>query len=245
MGDVHVSVEWLCLTSTWLFQGFACLLYFVRKTESELGFWGIPAARGLENAVRSVGTISMPWMSQTYLKLPSDFAGVLQEGTGKLPCQSPFPRGTGLVQKNGGGISFSVCRRIVWPLHTVMPGLPPLDPSLYVLHSLQTQADITTLVINVSFTSSNNPHILIKENECSCAMPKAQTLGMNVLWSTILTSRAVQTRMLATGTQEPCICLSDSVCAVAGVLIWPQYELYSLTHWAEELRGIFKQCRMP
>lgn len=71
-------------------------------------------------------------------------------------------------------------------------------------------------------------------------MPKAPTLGMNVLWSTILTSRAVQMRLLATGTHKPCTCLSGSVCAVAGVLIWPQYELYNLTHSAEELRGIFK-----
>lgn len=106
-----------------------------------------------------------------------------------------------------------------------------------------TDTDITTLVINDSFISSNNPHILINENECNCAMPKAQALGMNVLRSTIL---AEQFRcMLATGTHKPCTCPSGSVCAVAGISIWPQYELYSLTHSAEELRGKFKQCSMP
>lgn len=63
-----------------------------------------------------------------------------------------------------------------------MPGPPPLDPNFDVLDSLQTQAGITMLVINDSFTSSNNPHILINENECDCAMPKPQALGMNGLW---------------------------------------------------------------
>lgn len=126
-----------------------------------------------------------------------------------------------------------------------MPDPPPLDPNLNVLDSLQTQADITTLAINDSFTSSNNPHILINENECNCAMPAAQALGMNVLWSTILTSGAVQMCRLAIETHRPCTCLFGSVCAVAGILFWPQYKLYSLTCSAEELRAYFKQCRMP
>lgn len=70
----------MVLTSTWLFQRFPCLLYFVMRPESELGSWGISAARGLETDVRNGDIASMPQVFQTCLKLPSDFASVLQKG---------------------------------------------------------------------------------------------------------------------------------------------------------------------
>lgn len=101
-------------------------------------------------------------MSQATFGLCRCFA----EGKGgSHPARVHSPNSqTSHVQNGAGGIFVYVLSRIVGALHTVKPGFPPGDPNVYGLRSLQTPADIATLVINDSFTSTNYPHILINEN---------------------------------------------------------------------------------
>jgi len=102
-----------------------------------------------------------------------------------------------------------------------MPGLPPVDPDIYGLRVLQTQADMTTLIINDSFMSSNYPCISIN------TMVRCQTRGLlgglccgPPAWPAERPCAGV----LATGTHKPLACLArrgGGGRAAAAISTWP------------------------
>lgn len=129
---------------------------WVLKVSQWLEDWKLMSGVGTQYALNVLN------MSQATFRLCRCFAEG-KVGSHHARVRSPNSQ-TSHVQNGSAGIFVYALSRIVGALHTAKPGFPPGDPNVYGLHSLQTPADIATLVVNDSFTSTNYPHILINEN---------------------------------------------------------------------------------